>query len=137
MLQRGVKKQIAAAPVRPVEIGVSLGCMHRSTPYGGLANGHALNRHIRACGSRCGGCCLLCDEAGETPISTRGRPSWRPRHYRFKRVRLQRAPHATAAVRHCAADAARVKQLSALSLAATTVGGSIRTVVALSSGYEG
>ena len=25
-----------------------------------------LNRHIRACGSRCGGCCLLCDEAGET-----------------------------------------------------------------------
>ena len=58
MLQRGVKKQIAAAPVRPVEIGISLGCMHRSTPYGGLANGHALNRHIRRSGPYRGSCRL-------------------------------------------------------------------------------
>jgi hypothetical protein len=70
MLQRGVKKQIAAAPVRPVEIGVSLGCMHRSTPYGGLANGHALNRHIRRSGPYRGSCRLLRDETGEKIINT-------------------------------------------------------------------
>jgi hypothetical protein len=60
-----VGEQIVVAPFRVAHIAVLFDCIHRSTPWGGLPNGH---RHIRACGHHCLSCWRLRDEARETSI---------------------------------------------------------------------